>query len=116
MKRQQREFMGRRGEDLAVEWMMSRGWRILDRRRRTPVGEIDIVAQDGDCLVFAEVKWRRSNADLGHAIDERGLARIAGAAESVAHEYDGSGGDRRVDVVLISPGQPVRHIANAWQP
>ena len=116
MKRQHREFMGRRGEDMACEWMIERGWRILDRRRRTPLGEIDIVAMDGNCLVFAEVKWRRSANNLTESVPEANLTRVAAAGELVAPEYVGPTVDRRIDVVLLAPGTPIRHIANAWQP
>lgn len=116
MKRQMREFMGRRGEDMAVEWMLERGWEVLDRRRKTRRGEIDVIARDGECIVFVEVKWRKRAGALDHAIDLRGLARVASASEAVAHEYAQDNEDLRIDVVLLAPGVPVRHIANAWQP
>ena len=50
----------RTGEDIAVQHMQQCGYRILARNYRTPIGEIDIIAQDKDTLVFAEVKTRRS--------------------------------------------------------
>jgi putative endonuclease len=116
MKRQQAEHQGRRAEELAASWLEERGWQILDRRRKTRSGEIDIVARDGTAIVFVEVKWRRSAAQLDLAIDEFRLRRVAAAAEAVAHEYVQGGEDMRIDVLLLAPGAPPRHIVNAWMP
>jgi putative endonuclease len=52
--------IGKTGEDLACAELCRRGYAILVRRFRTRDGEIDIVARDGDVLVFVEVKTRRS--------------------------------------------------------
>ena len=54
----QRQQLGKSGEDLAVEELQRRGYAIVARRYRTRYGEIDIVAEDGDTLVFVEVKAR----------------------------------------------------------
>ena len=53
-----RQRLGERGEELACRELRRRGYAILDRRYRTRVGELDIVAQDGDTIVFVEVKTR----------------------------------------------------------
>ena len=53
-----RQALGKSGEDLAVEELEQRGYAILDRRYRTRHGEIDIVARDGETVVFVEVKLR----------------------------------------------------------
>jgi len=52
--------LGESGENLACDELRRRGYAILDRRYRTRAGEIDIVARDGNALVFVEVKTRRS--------------------------------------------------------
>ena len=65
-----RQALGLQGEDLAVRELQRRGYAILARRYRTRFGEIDIVAQDGDAVVFVEVKARRT-------------ARFGSAAESI---------------------------------
>ena len=116
MKRQIAEQSGRDGEARAAFWLKAKGWRILDRRVKTPAGEIDLVAKRGTLVAFVEVKWRRKATDLDLAIDERRLARVASAAEAVAHRYAGEGEDIRIDVILLAPGAFPRHIANAWQP
>jgi len=57
-----RQRLGRTGEHLAAEALMSRGYRILERNFRCSYGEIDLVAEDQDDLVFIEVKTRRGTA------------------------------------------------------
>ena len=116
MKRQVAEISGRAAENRAAMWLEAQGWRILDRRRKTKRGEIDLVARDGSAVVFVEVKWRRSAEQLDLAIDEYRLRRVAAAAEAVAHEYAREGEDLRIDVLLLAPGAEPRHIVNAWMP
>ena len=116
MKRQLAERQGRAGESRAALWLRAKGWRILDQRVKTPAGEIDLVAQRGRLVAFVEVKWRKDKGQLDQAIDERRLARVAAAAEAVAHHYATEGEDIRIDVILLAPGAFPRHIANAWQP
>ena len=116
MKRQRAEKHGREGEGRAAAWLILQGWRILDKRVRTPAGEIDLIAKRGDVVAFIEVKWRGRKADLDHAIDEFRLRRVAAATEAVAHRYAENGEDIRVDVMLLAPGALPRHIVNAWQP
>ncbi len=108
------EAAGRRGERLAGWWLRLKGWRILDRRVRTPVGEIDLVVKRGNLVAFVEVKARASAAELDYAIDARRLARVAAAAEMLAARYATNGEDIRIDVILIAPGVRPRHIENAW--
>ncbi len=112
--RQSAEAAGRRGERLAGWWLRLKGWSILDRRVRTPAGEVDIVARRGNLIAFVEVKTRRTAAELDFAIDERRLARVAAAAEVLMPRYAGPGDDIRVDVILLAPGTRPRHIENAW--
>ncbi|RZM05338.1 MAG: YraN family protein [Sphingomonas sp.] len=108
------EAAGRRGERLAGWWLRLKGWRILDRRVRTPAGEVDLVARKGSLVAFVEVKTRATAAELDWAIDERRLARVAAAAEVLMPRYAGPGDDIRVDVILLAPGSRPRHIENAW--
>jgi putative endonuclease len=107
---------GREGEDEAARWLAGKGWEILARRRKTRLGEIDLIARRDGLVAFVEVKWRRRAADLATAIDEYRLARVAAAVEAVAHEYAAPGEDIRVDVILLAPGARPRHIENAWMP
>ena len=113
MKRQQAEREGRRGELRAELWLRARGWTILDRRRKTPAGEIDLVARRAGVVAFIEVKWRARADELDHAIHPWRLRRVIAATEAVAHEYVRDGEDLRVDVLLLAPGRLPRHIVNA---
>jgi putative endonuclease len=57
-----RHAAGQRGEDLAAEHFRRLGFEVLARNHRTRFGELDLVAYDGDTLVFVEVKTRRADA------------------------------------------------------
>ncbi|NLR71492.1 YraN family protein [Novosphingobium sp. ERN07] len=116
MSRAEAERRGRRGEVLALWWLRLRGWRILARRVKVKVGEVDIVARKGRTVAFVEVKWRRDAGLLGDAIDAHRLRRVARAAEMLAPRYAKVGDDVRIDVILVAPRTWPRRIANAWQP
>ena len=114
MKRAAAEQRGRQAERIAGWWLRLKGWRIVGRRMRTRAGEVDLVARKGAMLAFVEVKARGNAADLDLAIDERRLARVAAAAEILWHELAEPGDDMRIDVILLAPGRPPRHLANVW--
>jgi putative endonuclease len=116
VKRQLAERRGRQGERRAALWLQMKGWAVLDRRRKTPLGEIDLICRRGNLIAFVEVKWRSTAAELDFAIDEYRLRRVAAAAEAIAHLYATNGEDIRVDVILLAPGSFPRHIENAWMP
>lgn len=70
--------VGSYGERMAARYLTERGMEVLDRNWRCELGEIDIVARDGGCLVVCEVKTRRSTT-FGQpieAVDHRKLARL----------------------------------------
>ncbi len=108
------EKRGRQGERIAAWWLRLKGWSILDRRVRTKAGEIDLIARRGNLVIFVEVKARATEAELDLAIDERRLARVASAAESVAHHYLKPGDDMQIDVILLAPRRAPRHLGNVY--
>lgn len=59
---------GKTGEELAKDYLMSKGYRILETNYRNKIGEIDIIAKDKDVLVFIEVKTRTSTR-YGYAFE-----------------------------------------------
>ena len=63
MKRRRAERGGRRAETIAAWWLRLKGWTILARRVRTPVGEVDLVARRGRVTAFIEVKARAGAAE-----------------------------------------------------
>jgi len=76
-----RQTLGRRAEELVARRLADRGWRILARNFRTRAGELDLVALDGDVLVFVEVKAGRHGRAVGperpaHAVGPRKQAQI----------------------------------------
>ena len=110
------ERRGRKGEMLAAWWLRLKGWRIVARRLKIGVGEVDLVARRGRTVAFVEVKWRATDAELDLAIDYRRLQRVARATEALAPRYARDGEDVRIDVLLLAPRRWPRHIVNAWQP
>lgn len=65
-----RHHLGRLGERLAAEHLERRGCSIVTRNHRTRFGEIDLIAVEGDTLVFVEVKTRRGRGDPWDALHE----------------------------------------------
>lgn len=114
MTRQVAERRGRQAERIAAWWLRLKGWQILARRARTPLGEVDLVARRGAMIAFVEVKARGSVEALDLAIDERRLARVAAAAEILWHQHARPGDDMRIDVMLLAPGRAPRHLTNVW--
>lgn len=112
MKRQRAERGGRRAETLAAWWLRLKGWSILARRARTPVGEVDLIARRGRILAFVEVKARASEEEAGFALDEYRLRRVEAAAEALAHRYARPGDDIRIDAMFVVPGRLPRHLEN----
>jgi putative endonuclease len=106
---------GLSAESRAAAYLVARGYRILARRARTPLGEIDIVARRRDTLVFVEVKARDRLDDAAWSLLPRQQQRIAAAAEVWLAAHPGEGqGDIRFDAVLVAPGEKPRHIEAAF--
>lgn len=107
----ERERLGRRGESLACRALRRKGYRILARRLRNRLGEIDIVALQGGVLVFIEVKTRRRGR-FGTPVDAVG-PRKRRKLVTLARAFlkrRGLGEERvRFDVVSVGlePGHPV---------
>ena len=55
------KFLGSKGENLAADFLKKKGYRILARNYKTVIGEIDIIAEDGETVVFIEVKTRKND-------------------------------------------------------
>jgi putative endonuclease len=60
-----RQRLGQRAEDLVAERLAATGWQLVERNARTRYGELDLVALDGDTLVFVEVKAGRAGSAFG---------------------------------------------------
>ncbi len=107
--------LGLSAESRAAAFLIAKGYRILARRYRTPVGEIDIVARRRKLLVFVEVKARERLDDAAWSVTDRQRARIVAAAEAwLAANSDRAIEDIRFDAMLVSPGRIPRHIPAAF--
>jgi len=99
----ERQRLGLVGEELAVRELLSRGYAILERRYRTRYGEIDIVAKDGDTLVFVEVR-ARATGEFGRAaesVDERKRRKVTAMAVDYLARHRVTNRPCRFDVVAI---------------
>lgn len=108
--------VGLSAESRAAAYLIAKGFRILARRFRSPVGEVDIVARRGRLLVFAEVKARNRLDDAAESLQPRQQRRIAAAASAwLAAHPDDAESDIRFDAVLVAPGRLPRHIPAAFE-
>lgn len=100
----ERGAFGKRGEDLACEELCRRGYAILDRRFRTRCGELDIVARDGNVIVFVEVK-ARSGCNFGDpfaSVTWKKRQRLSQMAASYLFLKRLHGAPCRFDVVAVT--------------
>ncbi|MBM3215740.1 YraN family protein [Candidatus Poribacteria bacterium] len=95
--------LGRRGEDAACAFLERLGYSILQRNVRTPHGEIDAIARDGDTLVFVEVKARRGTrfGDPSEAVTKTKRARLCRSGMAFLQERGWLDAPCRFDVVAI---------------
>jgi putative endonuclease len=107
--------VGISAESRAAALLIAKGFRILARRFRSPVGEIDIVARRRHLLIFVEVKARERLDDAAWSVTDRQRARIIAAAEAwLADHPDPSIQDIRFDAMLVAPGRMPQHIPAAF--
>ncbi|MDR1177955.1 MAG: YraN family protein [Spirochaetaceae bacterium] len=107
---------GRAGEERAECFLREKGMRILARNYRTRTGEIDIIALDGETVVFAEVKtWSALDfADLEQSIDRKKQKRIIETAKYfLASHREYNGMDVRFDVLFLDI-LDIKHIESAF--
>jgi len=106
---------GLSAESRAAAYLIAKGHRIVARRWRSPVGEVDIVARRRNTLIFVEVKARERLDDAAAAILPRQQRRIIAAAEAwLARHPDDINSNIRFDVVLVAPRSLPRHIEAAF--
>lgn len=114
-----RKQLGRRGEDLALKFLKKNGYRFLDRNFYCPIGEVDLVVQKRNELVFVEVKTRFSSTHGSpeEAVNSRKIQSIAKTAEWF-RKYNPQLPEKwRIDVIAIEINEAgefidLRHIIN----
>jgi putative endonuclease len=115
-RRRRAERAGRLAEHVAAGYLRLKGYRIVSRRYRTPVGEVDLVARRGAVIAFVEVKMRANPDDAVAAIGPEARRRIAAAAEVyLATHPEFANLDHRFDAVIIAPWSRPWHIVAAWE-
>lgn len=111
---------GKRGEEMAAAYLTRAGYRVIERNYRCLFGEIDIVAEEGDVLVFVEVKSRRSAAygDPQLAVGRQKQEKISRIALHYLAERGHSRRNARFDVLsvrLLPEGHRIELIRNAFE-
>jgi putative endonuclease len=106
---------GRAAEIFAALALMTKGFSIIARRYKTPLGEIDLIARRGKLLIFAEVKARACLDAAAAAVSPAAWRRINNAAGAyLARHPHLARCDMRYDILAIA-GWRVRHIKDAWR-
>ena len=109
--------IGNLGEDLAVKFLLEKGYELLERNFFKPFGEIDIIAKDKDYLVFIEVKARK-NVNFGFPrefVNKNKIKKIQDVAQMYMLEKNLFGIKIRFDVIeIIFDEHKSTHIENAF--
>lgn len=106
---------GQAAEEIVARQYASGGYPILAQRWRGSKGEIDLVARDGEAIVFIEVKKSKSHAMAATRLTRRQMGRIYGAgSEFLATQPKGQLTDVRFDVALVDDMGRVDVIENAF--
>ena len=116
---------GVNSEKIAAFWLRLKGYKILEQRYKTKMGEIDIIATKGNLISFVEVKARPTAGLALESVTPKMRRRIQNTAlHFVAQKPSRGGLDLRFDVVCVMPfswkklfkGAPlIHHLDNAWQ-
>jgi len=115
-RRREAQRRGLAGETMAALRLRLCGYRILARRYRTKVGEIDLIACRGGVLAFIEVKRRRDLAAGLEAVTAASRFRIRRAAELfIRRNMALSELTLRFDIIVVTPWAWPRHLADAWR-
>lgn len=112
--------LGTRGEALACTLLKEKGYKIIERNFKTPIGEIDIVAREGQTLVFVEVKTRGSKAfgSAKWAVDRRKQQKLSRLALYYLNLKAWKDRPARFDVVAVDlepQGERIELFRNAFE-
>lgn len=108
---------GHLAEAIAAGLLLAKGFRLLARRYRTPLGEIDLIAKRGRLIAFVEVKARPTRREALDSVGSTAEKRIVDAADLwLAKHPDAARFDIRYDMVLVTPWRLPQHLADAFRP
>ncbi|MEO9339463.1 YraN family protein [Mesorhizobium sp. SB112] len=115
LSRRQAHRRGHRGEWLASLALMVKGYRIVARRYRTRLGEIDLIARRGNLVLIVEVKVRKTLIEAMDALAHQSERRIENAADLwLARQPDHARLSMRFDMVAVLPRRWPVHVENAF--
>jgi putative endonuclease len=111
--------LGKWGEDLALSKVKKLGYKCITRNYRCPLGEVDLIAKDGDTLVFVEIKTRRGRSleYAKEAVDRRKRRQLSRVALAYMKSNGCADVRARFDVVVINLNggeQDIEVIRNAF--
>lgn len=120
MKSSGRMRTGKRGEDIACAYLKRRGYRIVERNYKCLLGELDIVAKDGDAIVFVEVKSRKSeefgDPQLAVGLEkQKKVSRISLTYLKEKHLYPCNARFDVVAIKMLPDGITIELIQNAFE-
>ena len=114
--RQQRDAAGRRAETIGAWLLRLKGYRVLERRFKSPVGEIDLIARRASTIAFVEVKARPSTRAAIESVSARQRQRIANAAALfMQRRPELATVTMRFDLILVTPRRMPQHFIDAWR-
>ena len=101
-----RHSLGQRGEQVAAQYLIERGYAIRARNWRCAVGELDLVTEKDGALIFVEVRTRRGDrvGTPEESITPTTRSKLIAAAQTYLDEHDQIDQDWRIDVVAIEIG------------
>jgi len=114
-KKYQTQKKGRKGEDMAVDYLLKEGFEILERNYRYRRAEIDIIAMKKDWLVFVEVKMRRGTSH-GHPeefVSENQQQLILAGADDYTTQIQWQG-NIRFDIIAINSNNEIEYFEDAF--
>ena len=106
---------GVKAENVAALWLKLKGYKILERRYKTPVGEIDLIVRRKNIIAFVEVKARVSKEAALECLTFSMRERIERAALQYISRHNIHGAQLRFDLITMSPPFKIHHLDNAWQ-
>ena len=102
LRTNRRPELGRRGEALAADYLKKQGYTIVEQNVRSRLGEIDLVAREKDCLVFVEVRTRRTgDFSPEESIGRPKQRKLASLGLQYMQRQRGAESDWRIDIIAI---------------
>ncbi len=113
---QRRYLVGVWAERFAAFYLFCKGYRVLERRYKSPVGEIDLIVRRGRRVAFVEVKFRQRLEEAAFSLTSYQQRRIVQAAKFwLAQNADALYEELSFDAVLLAPWRWPRHVCNGFE-